>query len=150
MLGHKKGDPSCKAEAGTVHDSAPGRAKWKFNESFGKQNDGGPTGKKPDGLCRFFSQNGTCRFGANCKFKRSEGDKIQTKKVRFAKKDKKPVNALKAKVSKQINDLGHDEIEELVRGFLMIRIIPRERADTIFEEVTALNSFFGGRGSVCL
>ncbi len=54
MLGHKRGDPSCKAEAGTLHDSAPGRAKRKFNGNAGKQNEGGPSGKKPDGVCRFF------------------------------------------------------------------------------------------------
>jgi hypothetical protein len=56
MLGHKKGDPSCKAEAGTVHDSAPGRAKRKFNGSVGKQNDGGPTGKKPTGCVDFLAK----------------------------------------------------------------------------------------------
>jgi hypothetical protein len=56
MLGHKKGDPSCKAEAGTVHNSAPGRAKRKFNGSVGKQNDGGPTGKKPTGCVDFLAK----------------------------------------------------------------------------------------------
>ncbi len=59
MLGHKRGDPLCKADADTIHTSAPERAKRKFNGNSDKTQEGGPTVKKFDGICRFFSRSGT-------------------------------------------------------------------------------------------
>ena len=69
LIGHKKGDTICKAEGGAVHDSAPTKAKRKFNAGNERTNESGPSVKKPDGICRFFSRNGNCKFGANCKFR---------------------------------------------------------------------------------
>ena len=69
IIGHKKGDPASKADAGSIHASAPAKAKRKFNGENEKSLDGGPTKKKPDGLCRFYNRTGTCKFGAACKFK---------------------------------------------------------------------------------
>ncbi len=85
MVGHKRGDSACKAEAGRIHESAPAKAKRKFNGDDEKSQDGGPTKKKPDGLCRFYSRTGTCKFGAACKFKHEEGGKSKSsKKVKFS------------------------------------------------------------------
>jgi hypothetical protein len=127
LLGHKRGDAGCKAEANSLHESAPVIAKRKFNSISNKTNDGGPNVKKPDGLCRFFSKNGTCKFGANCKFEHAGGGKLNpTKKARFSKQQKKQVNALKANVTREVHDLGQDEIDELVRGFLTVRLVPTE------------------------
>jgi hypothetical protein len=36
LPGRKRGDPACKADASAVHESAPGRAKRKFNGSSEK------------------------------------------------------------------------------------------------------------------
>ena len=127
MLGHKRGDPSCKADTGTVHPNAPEKAKRKYNGNKGKNQDGGPTVKKVDGICRFFSRNGTCKFGAACKFKHEGGGKGKlAKKARLSEQEKKQVNALKATISKEIHDVDQDDIDELVKGFLMVFTIPRE------------------------
>jgi hypothetical protein len=127
LVGHKRGDQKCKAEANSLHDSAPGRAKRKFNGYSKMTVDGGPTGKKPDGVCRFFSRNGNCKFGANCKYKHIDGGKEKpNKKMRFTKKKQTQVDALNVSVNKRVRDIDQDEIDELVRGFLTVRLIPRE------------------------
>jgi hypothetical protein len=141
LIGHRKGDPVCKAAAGTLHENAPAKAKRKYNAGIESKSDGGPTVKKPDGICRFFSRNGTCKFGAACKFKHEAGGKPNTnKRVRFANAQKKKVNALKANVVKEIKDADQDEIEDILKGFLMVRTIPREPLIMASEEITAMNS----------
>lgn len=39
-----------------------------YGGGFGSGMGGGYGGNKQQGVCRFFEQNGECRFGANCKF----------------------------------------------------------------------------------
>ena len=120
LIGHKKGDTICKAEGGAVHDSAPTKAKRKFNAGNERTNESGPSVKKPDGICRFFSRNGNCKFGANCKFRHDGTDTPKkNKRVKFSFKEKKNVNALKTKVTKEIQNSNQDKIDELLRGFLM-------------------------------
>jgi hypothetical protein len=93
------------------------------------------------GFADFFSRNGTCKFGANCKFKHEEGGKSKpTKKVRFSAKGNKQVKALKVKVVKQIKQTNVDDIDELVRGFLVARTIPRETMISANQTVTAMSS----------
>jgi hypothetical protein len=46
LIGHKKGDTICKAEGGAVHDSAPTKAKRKFNAGNERTNESGPSKKK--------------------------------------------------------------------------------------------------------
>ena len=50
LLGHKSGDSVCKAEAGAIHQSAPMKAKRKFESTSDADNDGGPTNKRPNGI----------------------------------------------------------------------------------------------------
>ena len=138
IIGHKKGDPACKADAGSIHGSAPAKAKRKFNGENEKSLDGGPTKKKPDGLCRFYNRTGTCKFGAACKFKHEESRPL--KKVKFSNKEKKQYNALKAKVVKEIKDSNQDDIDQLVAGFLMVRTIPREFVNDETQVVNAMST----------
>jgi hypothetical protein len=127
LFGHKKGDSLCKAVDGSLHENAPAKAKRKFNADIEKSSGGEPSVKKIDGICRFYSRNGNCKFGAACKFKHEgAGKPPKTKKVRFSKREKKKVNALKAQISQDLKNTSQDEIDELVRGFLMARTIPRE------------------------
>ena len=52
--GHRRGDPSCKAEPGA--DERP-KGKRKFvKPGAAKGGDGGPTAKKPTGICRWFAE----------------------------------------------------------------------------------------------
>ena len=143
LVGHKSGDPTCKAEAGAIHKSAPAKAKRKHGDGNESKDEGTPRIKKATGICQFFSKNGTCRFGANCKFKHegSSSKTIHPRKSNFKKKESGTnVKALKAKVIQQINSKSNDEIDELVRGFLMVRTIPRELSIDECESFTALNT----------
>jgi hypothetical protein len=143
LTGHKSGDPNCKAEPGAIHKSAPAKAKRKHSDGNDSKDEGAPQVKKATGICQFFSKNGTCRFGANCKFKHegSSSKTVHPKKFNFKKKDSgSNVKALKAKVIQQINSKSNDEIDELVRGFLMVRTIPRELSVDACESFTALNT----------
>ncbi len=119
----------------------PKQIKRKFNAGSERTNESGPSVKKPDGICRFFSRNGTCKFGANCKFRhdKTEAPK-RNKRMKFSAKEKKQVNALKIKVTKGIQNSSQDEIDELVRGFLMVRTIPRERVSDGMDVINALNT----------
>jgi hypothetical protein len=137
LPGHKRGDPACKADTKTIHESAPGRAKRKFNGNSRRQIGGGPFVKKPTGLCQFFSRNGNCKFGANCKFKHDGGGTPKPKKkVRFSRKEKKQVNALKANITKDVDTLDQDAIDEMVMGFLTTRVTAR---DGVVEETRMIN-----------
>jgi hypothetical protein len=141
LFWHKKDDTICKAEGGSIHDSTPTKAKRKFNAGNERTNGKGPSVIKPDGICRFFSRNGNFKFGANCKFGHDETEtQKRNKKVKFSFKDRKNVNALKTKVTKGIQDSSQDEIDELVRGFLIVRTIPRERVSDEINIINALNT----------
>ena len=52
---HKRGDPACKAGAGILHESAPGRAKRKINGNPCKSSDGGTTVKRTNRSCQFLA-----------------------------------------------------------------------------------------------
>ena len=56
LPGHKRGDPACKAGAGTLHESAPGRAKRKINGNPWKSSDGGTTVKRANRVCQFLAE----------------------------------------------------------------------------------------------
>jgi hypothetical protein len=141
ILGHKRGDPLCKAEAGAIHASAPERSKRKFNGNADKNQEGGPTVKKVDGLCRYFSLNDTCKFGAACKFRHENGGNGKpTKKARFSKKENKQVNALKATVSKAVQDVDQDAIDELVKGFLVVSTIHQGPIHEIAQTIGVLKT----------
>ncbi len=56
LPGHKRGDPACKADANTVHESAPGRAKRKFNGNLERSSGGGPTVKNKMELASFSAE----------------------------------------------------------------------------------------------
>jgi hypothetical protein len=142
QLGHRSGDVLCKAEPGTVHSSAPEKAKRKFQGEKGSAKEGEPKNKKPTNVCRFFLNNGTCRFGANCKFKHeASSSENPTKKVRFSKKKSAlSVKALKAKVIKELKTKGVDELDQMVRGFLMVRTIPRECSKDSILTLSAMNA----------
>jgi hypothetical protein len=104
----------------------------------GKLNGGGPSVKKPTGLCQFFSRNGNCKFGANCKFRHEGGGTPKPKmKVRFSRKEKKQVNALKANITKDVDNLDQDAIDEMVLGFLTVRVTT---CDVVAEETRMVNS----------
>ena len=71
----------------------------------------------------------TCKFGAACRLKHikpGEDAEKPKKKVKFSKKE---IKAYKAKVAKEAEADGDEEdaIDKIVRGFLMVRIIPREQ-----------------------
>jgi hypothetical protein len=141
LFGHKKGDSICKAVEGSIHENAPAKAKRKFNADNEKFSGGEPSVKKFDGICRFYSRNGNCKFGAACKFKHEGGSKPpKNKKVKFSQKDKKQVNALKTQINQGIKNTSQDEIDELVRGFLMARTIPRECICDGKQVINALNT----------
>jgi hypothetical protein len=143
LPGHKRGDPACKADANTVHESAPGRAKRKFNGNLERSSGGGPTVKKQNGLCQFFSRNGNCKFGANCKFKHEGGGTSKPKKKgRFSRKEKKQVNALKANITKGVDPLDQDAIDELISGFLTLSVTARDNVEEETRMVHSLNVQF--------
>jgi hypothetical protein len=55
MIGHKAGDPQCKADPGAVRSSTPVRAKRKGDGKF-LGNEGGPKNKKPGNVCQIFQK----------------------------------------------------------------------------------------------
>jgi hypothetical protein len=137
LLGHKSGDSVCKAEVGAIHQSAPMKAKRKFASTTDTDNSGGPSNKRPNGICQYFKNHGTCRFGANCRNKHEANPNGNKGKGRGSKGKGKSrgskgkgrglaINALKAQVVKGIKAKTVDELDELVRGFLTVRTIPRE------------------------
>ena len=151
LLGHKSGDSVCKAEAGAIHQSAPMKAKRKFVSASDTDNDGGPSNKKPNGICQYFKNHGTCRFGANCRNKHESTTNVNKGKGRGSKGKGKSrsskgkgrglaINALKAQVVKEIKSKTVDELDELVKGFLTVRTIPREIKDDEVLNLSALNS----------
>ncbi len=60
--------------------------------------------------------------------------------MKFSFKDKKNVNALKTKVTKEFQKSNEEEIDEILRGFLMVRTIPRERGIDGVAVINALNT----------
>jgi hypothetical protein len=142
QFGHKSGDAQCKAEPGAVHSSAPEKAKRKFKGGKGQAKEGEPSNKKPNNICKFFASNGNCRFGANCKFKHeASSSENPTKKRRFNQnKSHQKVKALKAKVIKEIKAKSVDELDDLVRGFLVVRTIPREYTGDSVLTLSAMNA----------
>jgi hypothetical protein len=69
--GHRRGAKECSAGPRDVHHTAPD---WvKERAKGGKPGSGGP-GKKGNQICRFFKNNGTCRFGDKCKFEHVKGN----------------------------------------------------------------------------
>ena len=69
--GHRRGAKECSAGPRDVHHTAPD---WvKERAKGGKPRSGGP-GKKGNQICRFFKNNGTCRFGDKCKFEHVKGN----------------------------------------------------------------------------
>jgi hypothetical protein len=63
------------------------------------------------------------------------------KKSNSKRKDSQSnVKALKATVIKKLNSKSNDEIDEMVRGFLMVRTIPREVSVEKSDHITALNT----------
>jgi hypothetical protein len=151
LIGHKSGDSVCKAEARAIHQSAPLKAKRKFSSEIDTDNAGGPNNKKPNGICQYFKNHGTCRFGANCRNKHetysraSKGNGRGSKgkgKGRISKGKGRGSNikALKAKAIKDIKARSVDELDELVRGFLTVRTIPREIMDVGTLDLIAMNA----------
>ncbi len=146
--GHKRGDPACKADTNAVHESAPGRAKRKFNGNSVNSSGSGPSVKKPTGLCQFFSRNGNCKFGANCKFKHEVGGTSNPKKKgRFSRKEKKQVNALRANITKDVDSLDQDAIDEMVMGFLTVSVTVQEGVEEETRIIHSLNVQFFDMGS---
>ena len=151
LIGHKSGDSVCKAEEGAVHETAPSKAKRKFSSLTDIDSTGGPNNKKPNGICQYFMNHGTCRFGANCKYKHETSSSSSKGRGRGSKGKGKGrgskgkgrgsnVKALQAKVIKDIKAKSVDELDDIVRGFLMVRTIPREVADNGILELNALSS----------
>ncbi len=58
------------------------------------------------------------------------------------------MNALKAKITKELKKTTQDDIDELVRGFLMVRTIPREKADEGLQVINAFNTLLMTLGLV--
>ena len=66
--GHRRGADSCKAGPRDVHSSAPD---WVKNRAKGGGN-GFKVGSGK-GICNFYKNNGTCRFGEKCKYAHEKG-----------------------------------------------------------------------------
>lgn len=73
--GHRRGADECKAGPRDVHHTAPD---WvKDRAKSGTKSGGGAKGSKQ--ICRFFKNNGTCKFGEKCKFTHVKGNGSTTK-----------------------------------------------------------------------
>lgn len=106
--GCRIGSPDCPAPPNTIHHSAPERVKQNNARRLQRLAEGGGgssggnnvKGKKPKQICRFFANNGTCRFGANCKFSHETGNKRKAEAFTSAQVQKVANLAVKAMTKK--------------------------------------------------
>jgi hypothetical protein len=90
-----------------------------------------------------FSRNGTCKFGANCKFKHEKGGTSKPKKkVRFTRNEKREVNAFKANITDANGDVDQDALDQLVMGFLTLSITAQDGVEGETRTVHSLNVQF--------
>ena len=142
--GHRKSDPECKAGKDEWHESAP--KSWQPNKKH-KSGKGGKGGKgkgkggadgmrggnKNAGVCYEFQKTGKCRFGPNCKYKHATTSNVNLTKGQRKSITVAAVKELKRQVREKANEEGvshgNDEFQNLLKGFMYVKTIPRERMD---------------------
>ena len=117
QLGHRSTDPMCKAEPGTVHESAPKKAR--FNQK--SSNDNGKS-KPTRQICKFYQDTGKCKFGAKCKFIHDQNNGSNLSGLN--KQQKSSIKSFKVGIQKQVQKSS--DIDKIVNQFLAVRTIPRE------------------------
>ena len=148
-VGHRMGSSLCKAKPGELADSAPKRAKRKM-EHDEKKGDGKV--KRPNKICRFYSEKGHCKFGANCRFEHVNGGKSNKSNDGDSKKQKggkkgKGLSFLNAEVKEDDQEVDVKEIEKIVRGFLMVETIPTANVTVMRTSLVRMDTFAYDTGS---
>ena len=135
-VGHRRGSPECKKGKDDVHPNAPQRAQKRKNK------DTRMNVKPRGGICKFYSETGRCRFGAKCKFSHDNSSaekETNYKRMRLSNKQKDAIKALKVDIDKTINGESSSHIDQVVKGFWMIKILPRQTAKHDQMEIAAMN-----------
>ena len=100
--------------------------------------------KKNEGICHEFQKTGKCRFGPNCKYKHVSN----TSNTRLTKAQKKSITVaavkeLKREVREKASEagvnIGNDELQQFLKGFMYVKTIPRERIDKDIVDISSLN-----------
>ena len=148
-VGHRMGSPLCRAKPGELADNAPKRAKRK-KEHDEKKGEGKV--KRPNQICRFYSEKGNCKFGANCRFEHvgvGKSDKSsggESKKQKGGKKGK-GVSFLNTEVKEDDQEVDLKEIQKIVRGFLMVEITPMTNVTVMRTSLVRMDTFAYDTGS---
>ena len=160
-LGHRRGDPECKAGPNDWADCAPAKFKTKFGG--GTHNPKPPAGgggngyspnkrkgadglnvAKADGICYAYRDTGKCKFGQNCRFKH-----VDTKKVKLTKTQKKKVtvaaikslkSSMIAKAKEEGNDIEGSDLNKYLALLMQIRTYPRVKQGIEEINISALET----------
>ena len=131
MVGHRSTDSICKAEPGTLHESAPKRARFepKVNKDLGKTKTSKP-------ICKFYQDTGKCKFGAKCRFVHDQNNGSNLKGL--SQQQKSSIKSFKVGIQKQFQK--SNDIDTIVNQFLVVRTIPRECDSVSNVDVSCLST----------
>ena len=131
LIGHRSTDSICKAEPGTIHESAPKRARFdpKSNKDNGKNRTSKP-------ICKFYQDTGKCKFGAKCRFVHDQNNGSNLKGL--SQQQKSSIKSFKIGIQKQFQK--SNDIDTIVNQFLVVRTIPRECDSFSNVDVTCLST----------
>ena len=131
---HRSTDSICKAEPGTIHESAPKRAR--LGPKANKNNDKQTTQKTSKPICKFYQDTGKCKFGAKSRFVHDQNNGSNLKGL--SQQQKSSIKSFKVGIQKQFQK--SNDIDTIVNQFLMVRTIPRECDPVSVLDVSCLST----------